>query len=111
MTERRVRFIAMAQERQRTEAANELELRRQTTESPVKTQEEEDERETTEKRADRERLDHRAVVRARIERLKQILIEYPEMKYACYCISMGLAFLFIQWLLVNGQQPWDEGYA
>lgn len=110
MSTRRVRFVALARERQRMEAADELERSRQVTASPAETQEQQDARETAEKRVERERMDRAVRMRLRIVKLKRMLVEYPEMKYACYCISIGLAFLFMQWLLVNGRQPWDEEY-
>lgn len=107
MSERRVRFIAMARERQRVEAANELERSRQARQEPDGTQEEQDERETEEwKRAQREAMDRRLRARARIANVKRVFAEHPELKAACHLISMGVALLVIKWLLENGERAW-----
>ena len=96
------------------DAANELERSRQVAPwAPVETQEEQNERETKEreewKRAQREALDRRMRARARIERLKRVLAEHPELKIACHLISMAVALFVIKFLLENGKQELGFG--
>jgi len=98
MANRSGKFIALANEKKRVDAANALERSRQRTEVA--------EDETQEKRDERERLDRRLRARKRIDRLKQVLAEHPEVKVACYLMSMGVAFLAIQFLLEHGKQEW-----
>ena len=58
------------------------------------------------KREQRAVLERRVRARARIENLKRVLREHPELKIAGYLISMGVALFVIQWLLDNGTQEW-----
>jgi len=90
MSDRPAKFIALAKENKRMDAANALERSRQWPE-------------TEEKRKQREALDRRVRARERIERLKRHLAEHPELKAACYLISMGVALLVIQFFLENGE--------
>lgn len=103
MTERRARFVALAREQQRADAANELERRRQATDAPDETQEQEDE---GEKLAERAALERRMRARERVERLKRVWRDHPEVKAACYLISMACALMLIQYLLENGKRAW-----
>ena len=98
MSNRSGKFIALANKKKRVDLANALERSRQRTEVA--------EDETQEKRDERERLDRRLRARERVERLKQVLAEHPEVKVACYLMSMSVAFLAIQFLLEHGKQEW-----
>lgn len=62
--------------------------------------------EATKKQEQRERLDRKVRARQRVERLKNVWRERPELKAALQLISMAFALMWIRFLLENGEQDW-----
>ena len=58
------------------------------------------------KQEQRERLDRQVRARQRVERLKTVWLERPELKVALQLISMAFALMWIRFLLENGEQDW-----
>lgn len=102
MSRRRAQFIELANEKKREDTADALERSRQADGGGVVKQTIDESEKYTERKA----LDRRVRACARIENMKRVLREHPELKMACHLIGMGVAFLAIQWLLINGEQEW-----